>query len=98
MTSPKKLFTVIVEDKFSSDEALIFKAAQDACNEYSSENNWTNSFIEKSSIETKKIDNTMIYYFDVYGIGTPVVFEDPYVSIQSSAKPNSSVAAKEVSP
>ena len=99
MTSIKKLFTVAVEDKFSSDDALILKAAQDACDEYAASNNWKDAYIEKSVNSTKRIEDTIIHYFDIYGMGNPIAFEDPYVNAQPAAKQKiSAPAAKEIAP
>ncbi len=98
MTSSKRLFTVIVEDKYSSDEATIFKAAQDACTEYAAFNNWKDTYIEKSQLSTKRVEDTLIHYFDIYGTGNPIVFEDPYENAQPSVKLKTTIAAKEVTP
>ena len=98
MTSAKKLFTIAVEDKYSSNEVELFAAANEALAEYSSIYNWTDVSLSKSSLPVKKIADKAIYYFDVFGNGEAIAFDDGSTS-QSEVKTSSGIAAaKEANP
>ena len=75
VASNKKLFTIEVEDQYSSSEAELFSAANDGALEYATIYGQSDISLVKSALPAKKTGDVTIHYFDIFGKGDIVVLK-----------------------